>query len=485
MAWKINSFRQNLAIILFVVFATFAVIGQETSKEPETTKPISTVSEKNGRAPVIIIPGLVGSELINEKTGDKVWFDIGRAKDDDIRLPVSPVISKNRDNLVPGDILREIQLIRLTPKIDIYQKFIRSLESDGFKEGKIDSPPDDGFSDTFYVFAYDWRLDNVHNASELLKKIDQIRTKLKKPGLKFDIVAHSMGGLISRYALMYGKADLSNKPMRPTWAGADYFNNIMLVGTPNGGSLPSLDSLLNGFSLFGSGKINLPFVRNLSKFDLFTIPSIYQLLPHDGMVNAYDENLKPLKVDVYNPLTWEKYDWLVYKDKEFSKKFSDVSEKQAKSYFLAVLGRAKLFQSALNAKPSSKNPVPIYYLGSECKQTVDGMIIYKDAKAKRWKTQFSADSFTKTDGTKVSKEELEKIVFAPGDGVVSKRSLLASLKSIGKLDNPRSGVLNDLTIVCGDHNRLTGEVGIDKSLLSVLNLSVKSIMEKAVSPNIP
>jgi pimeloyl-ACP methyl ester carboxylesterase len=477
--------RRNFATIVIFALCGLNIFAQESTNQTPETKTNSPVKEKKGRVPVIIIPGLIGSELINQKTGDKVWFDIGRAKDDDIRLPISPKLVENRDNLVPGDILREIQLIRLTPKIDIYQKFLKSMENDGFTEGKFDLPPDDGFSDTFYVFAYDWRLDNVHNAQELLKKIDELRTKLKRPELKFDIIAHSMGGLISRYALMYGKAELSRKPMRPTWAGANYFNNIMLVGTPNGGSLPSLDSLLNGFSLFGSGKINIPFVRNLTKFDLFTIPSVYQLLPHDGMVRAFDENLKPLKVDVYNVATWKKYGWLVSEDKDFSEKFGEAERLKADAYFGAVLLRAKLFQSALSAKPATKNPVPIYYLGSECKQTIDGMIIYKDKKENRWKTQFDADSFTKGDGTKVSKEELEKVIFSPGDGVVSKRSLLASLKSIGKLDNTRSGLLNDLTMVCGEHNRLTGEEGIDKSLLSVLNLSGKIVVDKAISPTIP
>jgi hypothetical protein len=203
------------------------------------------------------------------------------------------------------------------------------------------------------------------------------------------------------------------------------------------------------------------------------------------MVRAFDEDLKPLKVDVYDVATWRKYGWLVFEDKDFGEKFSAGERLKANEYFEVVLRKAKLFQSALSARPRTKNPVPIYYLGSECKQTIDGMIIYKDKKENRWKTQFDADSFTKSDGTKVSKEELEKIVFSPGDGVVSKRSLIASLKSIGKLANPRSGLLNDLTMVCGEHNRLTGEEGIDRSLLSVLNLSVRTVTDKATSPDIP
>ncbi len=474
-----SSFAKNFkySAFLFVLLFISNISAQETpdEKPKETEKSAAAAPEKKGRLPVIIIPGLIGSELVSKNTGDKIWFSLRRKKDeDDLRLPISPKLSENRDGLIPGDILREVQLIRFTPKIDIYKKFLESMEKDGYTEGKIDAPPEDGFSDTFYVFPYDWRLDNVENAHNLLKKLDELRTKLKRPDLKFDVVAHSMGGLIARYALMYGKADLSAKRMRPDWAGEKYFNNIMLVATPNGGSLPALNSLQNGFSLFGSGKINLPFVRNLSKFDLFTIPSIYQLLPHDGMARAFDEDLKPLKVDIYNPATWKKYGWLVYEDKGFADHFSEDEQAQAKAYFEAVLLRAKLLQAALNAKPVRRNPVPMYYLGSECRPTIDGMIVYKD-KEGRWKTEFEADSFTKTDGTKVTKEELEKVLFSPGDGVVAKRSLISSLLSIGKLDNPRSGLVNDLTIVCGDHNRLTGEEIIDRSLLSVLNLSVNAV----------
>lgn len=458
-----------LAVLLLLVNTSLA---QEKTGESEKPK-VNAQQVKKGRPPVIIIPGLIGSELINKSTGDKVWFDLGRAKDDDMRLPISANLASNKDNLVPGDILRDIQLIRFTPKIDIYKKFLESMVKDGYTEGKIDDPPADGFSDTFYVFAYDWRLDNVENAANLLKKLDNLKTKFDRSDLKFDIVAHSMGGLITRYALMYGTADINSGKLRPDWAGAGYFNTIMLVATPNGGSLPALDSLINGFSLFGSGKINLPFVQNLSKFDLFSIPSIYQLLPHDGMVRAFDENLKPLQIDVYDPETWEKYGWIAYQDKNFAEKYSAEENLNAKNYFYAVLKRAKDFQSALRAKPVKKNPVPIYYLGSECKPTVDGMIIYREKDA--WKTKFEPETFTRSDGTKVTKEELEKILLSPGDGVVSKRSLIASLRTVGKLGNPRSGLVNDLTIACGEHNRLTGEESIDRSLLSVLNLSLKKI----------
>ena len=462
---------------LAAVFAVSIIFGQnvraqdnkkDEKKESKKDDKIEVKNNAKGRLPVIIIPGIIGSELVNKNTGDKVWFDLSRSKDDDLRLPLSPNLKTNKDNLVPGDILREVQLIKLTPKIEVYQKLIESLQTDGFTEGKIDFPETGGDADTFYVFPYDWRRDNVENAQTLLEKLDNIRAKLNRPDLKFNVIAHSMGGLIARYAAMYGKADLGKA--RPTWKGADYFNSIALVATPNAGAARTLDSMINGFSLFGSGKINLPFVQNLGRTDLFTIPSIYQLLPHAGTARVFDENLKPLRLDLFSVATWEKYGWAAYQDEDFAKRFDAGEQSQAKAYFRAVLLRAKQFQAALDAAPPSKNPVSIYYLGAECRETLDGFIIRRDAEKKVWKTEFEPVSYTRAGGVKVTKEETEKVLLAPGDGVVAKRSLLSSFLRLGKLRNPASSViLNVAPEACSEHNRLTGNETVAKNLLDVLN----------------
>jgi hypothetical protein len=110
------------------------------------------------------------------------------------------------------------------------------------------------------------------------------------------------------------------------------------------------------------------------------------------------------------------------------------------------------------------------------------MILYKNPKDNnKWKTEFEADSFTKSDGTKVTKDELEKILYSPGDGVVPKRSLISSLLNLGKFRNLKSGIVsNDLTLACGEHNRLAGDEIIGKSLLSVLDLQNTIPKEKTV-----
>ena len=138
----------------------------------------------------------------------------------------------------------------------------------GYHEEKWDTPSADGYKDSLYIFAYDWRLDNVENARLLIRKIEALQLKLKKPELKFDIVAHSMGGIISRYAAMYGDTDLPARGVpRLTWAGARFFGKIVLLGTPNEGSVNALSALVNGYSL-GSVRLDLPFVQDSSKFML-------------------------------------------------------------------------------------------------------------------------------------------------------------------------------------------------------------------------
>src|SRR3954452_16367648 len=69
--------------------------------------------------PVIIIPGLTGSKLVNKNTGKTVWFRINKSKTDDLRLPIATDLSRIHDSLIPTDILRDVKFGPF-PKYDIY-----------------------------------------------------------------------------------------------------------------------------------------------------------------------------------------------------------------------------------------------------------------------------------------------------------------------------------------------------------------------------
>ncbi|MBK9163058.1 MAG: hypothetical protein IPM21_03975 [Acidobacteria bacterium] len=449
-------FRLFLVLVLFVAPSTLA-----QDKEPEATP----TPPPAGKAPLIIIPGITGSELKNSKTDKLVWFTRGRDKDDDIRLPISPDLKKNRDSLVPGDIIRGVRLLRFLPEVEIYNQLIQSLEKrGGYREAKWDDPKPGDDQDTFYVFPYDWRVDNVETARKLIRDVEQLKKKLGKPDLKFNIIAHSMGGLVARYAAMYGDAELRSGTVRPTWAGSKHLDKVFMLGTPNEGSVRALDALINGISIING--INLPFVRDIDRFDVFTTQSIYQLLPHEGSLMAYDEELKPIELDIFDPATWEEYDWAIWKDKKFADKFSEEEQRTARLYFRAVLKRAKDFQAAISRPGRDNIPVTFYLLGADCKETPNAFILRQNGKKDRWITQFEPKSFKRDDGTKIESEELKQLLFSVGDGVVTKRSLAgeSTLKRGGEPVVPIAAEI----FQCETHTRLVTNLQIQDRLFGYM-----------------
>lgn len=444
-------------MLLPLLIVTSSAMGQS----------VPTTPPSSGKVPIIVIPGLTGSELINRKTGAEVWFKPRRAKDDDIRLPITPNIAANRDNLVPRDIIRSVKLFKLLPETEIYERLIDALSTRwGYREAKWTTASKQDAADTFFLFPYDWRRDNVENARLLVRRIETLKRRLGKPGLKFNVISHSMGGLIARYAAMYGNTELPAANPRPTWIGARHFDKIFLVGTPNQGSVEALSSFLEGASFLGGG-INIPFIRDIDRFDVFTIPSVYQLLPHEGTLLAYDENFQAITIDHFNPEEWEKYDWAIWQDGGFDKKFSAEERRNARAFFRSALLRAKLFQSALNAASSGPTSVSFYLVGADCKETSAGVMLIKDTEKNRWKTHFKAGDFTRTNGEKVKKEQIKPLLFADGDGVVTK----ASLALAGAQQNGRQTALpvSDVLYQCVDHNKLLTSEIVQEKLFAFLN----------------
>ena len=205
---------------------------------------------RTGKPPVIVIPGILGSELINTRTGEKVWPSAFRTSEEG--LPISPNLAANRDDLVPGKIIETVRLARVLPEVYVYRDLLEALRHyAGYREGDWNNPGSDGGHDTFYVFAYDWRKDNVANAMELIRRIERLKESLRQPNLKFNVIAHSMGGLIARYAAMYGDQDLPSDGSLPqlNWSGARDISKIAMIGVPNEGSADAFATLVEGYSI--------------------------------------------------------------------------------------------------------------------------------------------------------------------------------------------------------------------------------------------
>jgi len=457
-------------------------------------------AQKTGKNPVIIIPGISGSTLVNPTTGRTVWFSVKRDKYDDLRLPMtSSLIERNRDSLIPIDIIREVELPVL-PDVDVYKTLIEALKARGYTEASWANPQ---AADVFYVFAYDWRRDNVESARLLMQRMSAVKRTLKRPELKFDLLAHSMGGLIARYAAMYGTADLSRRrnPV-PNWAGTAHIRKLMMFGTPNEGSFAAFDALLNGYPILADRK--LPLVDDLRAEDVMTIPSVFQLLPSQNSARFFDEKLRPLKVDIYDIKTWIKYGWGSLADPKFLSKLKDarrlaiqnkeikpvrpdkdasVDDRllsrttfgQVRAYFSAALERAERFHAALDAQ-TTDSPIQIYAYGGNCSETLDGAIILHDKDKDRWITLLDDEDIKTADGEKVSKDAVKGILFAPGDGRVTTRSLLGEMSTLGKAATRVGITLESSLFTCGSHFTLFLEKPILDSFLSAL------IVEKVKQP---
>ena len=381
---------------------------------------------------MIVIPGILGSELINPKTGETVWPSAFRTSQEG--LPISPDLAANRDDLVAGKIIETVRLARLLPEVYVYRDLLEALRRyAGYHEGDWENPGADGYEDTFYVFAYDWRQDNVANARELVRRIVRLKARLQRPDLKFTVVAHSMGGLIARYAAMYGDADLpdGDGPIQPSWAGAAHIGKIMMIGVPNEGSADAFATIIDGYSITEGLRRRVPLLNKLTAEDVVRTPSVFQLMPHRQAARFLDENLQPLPLDLYDVEVWKRYGWsVIYSSPEFRRKYANMtgsdghSEAELDAYLTATLRRTRRFHEALDAAENGVSPVVLLAIGGDCEETLNAPVVLRDEKRSRWLTLTRPREYRTSTGAKIAKQKVTEAMYAPGDGRVTRVSLL-------------------------------------------------------------
>src|SRR5580765_1998747 len=160
-----NSLMMNrkpyICLLLLVMLSESCI---RPNRQPDLPRIFKKASERTGKTPIIIIPGILGSRLKNKTTGEEVWPKLGHAEDD-LDLPISTDLKANQDDLVATEVVDKAKLGFLIPEIGVYEDLITTLEKNaGYKRGNMDSPDPGGDKDTFYLFSYDWRRDNVDSA---------------------------------------------------------------------------------------------------------------------------------------------------------------------------------------------------------------------------------------------------------------------------------------------------------------------------------
>lgn len=171
-------------------------------------------------------------------------------------------------------------------------------------------------SSNAFRFDYDWRRDIPSIAQEFhryviarkrkvaaLRSLREGRT-INPQDVSFDLLAHSMGGLVARYYLMHGPAPLGESGALPpiTWEGAAHFNRVVIVATPNAGSILAADNLINGKEI---GPLQPFYPAAL----LNTHASPWQLFPRARHGRAYLAGAPEDRADLLDPALWQRHGW--------------------------------------------------------------------------------------------------------------------------------------------------------------------------------
>lgn len=185
--------------------------------------------------PVILVHGMLASKLRSTDDGRQIWpgpltnFIFNRLNS--LALEIDPESLRP----VKGDSEAYALLGRRH-----YHQIRKALNTGGYSLEQA-GQPNPGNDQNFYVFIYDWRRDLAEIAGKLDRFLDQICRDYNDPNLKVDIVAHSMGALLTRYYLRYSTEDvLASDAFRFNHVGAAKTRKVILLGAPNMGSISHL-----------------------------------------------------------------------------------------------------------------------------------------------------------------------------------------------------------------------------------------------------
>lgn len=404
--------------------------------------------------PVVLIHGVLGARL-REPGGAEVWpGSLARLAFSDYRELALP-LDESAPQLEPSG------LFDAAAGRDFYGAIVRTLtDAGGYAAGTVGQDPR-GVRKRVYVFLYDWRRDNVDSARALDAFIDAIRRDHGDPQLKVDLVAHSNGGLVARYFLRYGARDvLGGNEFAVDHAGAAKVRRVVLLGTPNFGSARALMGLIEGVQV-GFGRVP-PEV-------LASFPSSYQLFPHALNEWLLSAGGQALERDLYDIELWRRFQWGIF-DPAVRQRIA--RERVDPQDYLAALERrmqeslerARRFTWSLSVADDGASPVHPIVFGGDCTLTPARLVVEEeagDSVLRLWPRDVR---------NPVPGVDYDRLMLEPGDGSVTKASLLArdSLDPTRPRHRYSHFPLDYAFFLCEAHDRLTGNPSFQDNLLHAL-----------------
>jgi len=430
-------------------------------------------------SPIIIVPGIMGSQLVDPRTGNVIWGKILdlqavdpheailKPEVDGLELPVDQrPITSNKDRLIPTAVLPKYQMINRVAEVEAYESLIEQFSQCGLQAGDLRNCT---AQDNLYLFAYDWRRDLVETARLFGEQIEAIQQVSANPHQKVTVIAHSMGGLIVTYYLLYGREDVISGIERPqeipppTYAGAANIDQIFFLGVPFGGSPYAAKSLNEGEYLG-------PFVDTPS-WTTFTMLSIYEMLPLEMNDVVVKPDGAPLEVNLFDVRTWVDNGMSIFNDREWSHFEEECSlafpvngpaisrerRSEFESFVREALQRGYLFQSALHKVDWDRIEARKTVIAGNCEPTLRSL---------EWRTDREGQPHIRS---VKSRKLVEKYLHTDtGDGTV----LLDTQMKISKS-------ANKVMFGCYKHRALPSDPEVQQLILTQLVTSSRSKLKSA------
>src|SRR3989338_5644894 len=246
-------------------------VSNEVDFEPWLSEAVDLNQEPQGKRPVLIVPGVLGTEILKED--EKLWLDLGRNFTDIGDQFMDPLqfkadLTPSDTSLIKGDLLKN----PMTGQ-HFYDLIIQEFQNQGYVE------------DTdLFLFPYDWRYGvNANIVDELKQKIQDIKTQTGSD--EIDIIAHSTGGLLVKKYVM-------DNPVN------NYIDKAVFVGVPNTGAPKAIKVLLQGDG-FGIPWLADGEMKKIAK----NLPVVYDLSPSQEYYNQKGSYVKIINQGFFSSTT--------------------------------------------------------------------------------------------------------------------------------------------------------------------------------------
>jgi pimeloyl-ACP methyl ester carboxylesterase len=285
------------------------------------------------RSAIILVPGYYGTRLVRVSDGELIWISVAQALFGDVPLTLAvPGLGlHNAIPLKPDGMLENVPVVPLMYAVDGYGSMRMALQA--YAQGRAIIVP----------FSYDWRDDVMANVRKLSAVIEDLRMA---GTTDIQLVAHSMGGLLTAYYLRYGAQDPDQAV--ETWEGASHVDGVVLVGVPFKGTMIAFRNSQYGVTI----GLNRTLLQPTA---VASFPATYYLLPAMETDVLLTATVAPITGAIRNGKHWTAHRWGLLKPASLPE---DVAA-QREAYTLAWLARSKRFSALLHKPVTTHSPLPL------------------------------------------------------------------------------------------------------------------------------